>query len=163
MHHCANTGNMLIAEACLGSEAAVFVPIANADGQTALHVALERREQPLVRILAESLTQDLTDTTAALLTDALQTAAVTMPETVLSLLHTIEATVLVEYATVRTLHHRTEVIGLPEPALTALDPERKDPETFESEGADSPFGSDTGLEVDEAMERGRDFDLHLDR
>jgi hypothetical protein len=83
----------------------------------------------------ESLTPDLTDATAALLTDALRTAAVAMPEAVLSLLHAIEATVLVEHATVRTMHHRTEVIGRAESTLTSIDVEFKDPEPFESEGA----------------------------
>ena len=39
----------------------------NSEGKTALHVALERREQPLARLLAESLTPHLTDATAALL------------------------------------------------------------------------------------------------
>jgi hypothetical protein len=114
-------------------------------------VALERREQPLVRIVAECLTQDLTDTTAALLTDALQTAAVTMPETVLSLLHTIEATVLVEQATVRTLHHRTEVIGWAAPTLTPIDLELKNPEPFESEGA---AGLESAVGLDLAPWRG---------
>jgi hypothetical protein len=137
LHHCANTGNMTIAEAFLAPEAIVFVPIANADGKTALHVALERYEQPLARLLAESVTPQLTDATAALLTDALQTAARTMSEVVLPLLHAIEATVLVEHATVRTLHHRTEVIGLAAPVLTLIDLERNDPQLFESEGADS--------------------------
>jgi WD40 repeat protein len=146
LHHCANTDNMILAEACLASKTAVFVPIANAEGKTALHVALERREQLLVRMLTKRLTRDLTDATAALLMDALRTAALSMSEALLPLLNAIEALVLVEYAIVRTLHHRTEVIGLPKPALTALDPERKEPEPFESEGADG-LGSDTGLDL----------------
>jgi WD40 repeat protein len=146
LHHCANTGNTALAAACLGSEGAVFVPIANADGKTALHMALERREQPLVRVMAASLTPDVADTTAALLTDILRTAALAMPEVVLSLLHTIEATVLVEHATVRTLYHRAEVIGLLEPALTPLDVELKDPEPFESERAED-LESAAGLDL----------------
>jgi hypothetical protein len=133
LHHCANTRNVALTDACLGSAAAVFVPIANADGKTALHVAFELREQPLARVLVESLTPDLTDATAALLTDAVRTAAMTMPEVVLSLLHAIEATVLVEHATMRTMHHRTEVIGWATPTLTPIDLELKDPEPFESE------------------------------
>ena len=52
LHYCADTGNTAIAAACLGSEAAVFVPINNTEGKTALHVALEQREQPLARMLA---------------------------------------------------------------------------------------------------------------
>jgi WD40 repeat protein len=146
LHYCADTGNTAIAAACLGSEAAVFVPIANAAGKTALHVALERREQPLAQLLAESLTPHLTDATAALLMDALRTAALTMPQAVLPLLQAIEATVLIEHATVRTLHHRTEVIGLAKAALAPLDPERKDPKPFESEGADG-LGSAAGLDL----------------
>jgi hypothetical protein len=145
LHHCANTGNAALAEACLAPEA-LFVPIANADGKTALHVALERREQPLARVLAESLMLDLTDATAALVTDALRTAALTTPEAVLPLLHAIEATVLVAQTTVRTLHHRTEVIGLAEPMLTPLDLERKDLELFDSERADG-LESATGLDL----------------
>jgi hypothetical protein len=147
LHHCANTGNLTIAEACLGSEAALFVPIANSDGKTALHMALERREQPIARVLVESLTPHLTDATAALLTNALRTAALTMPEAVLPILHAIEATVLVEHATIRTLHHRTEVIGLAERAPTPIDPERKDPEPFESEGAGTGLGSAAGFDL----------------
>jgi WD40 repeat protein len=146
LHHCASTGNTALAAACLGTEAALFVPIANAEGQTALHVALERREQPLAQVLVESLTPYLIDATAALLTDTLRTAALTMPEAVLSLLHAIEAAVMVEYETVRTLHHRAEVIGLSEPTLTPLDPELKDPEPFESEGADG-LRSAAGLDL----------------
>jgi hypothetical protein len=107
LHHSASTGNMTIAEACLASAAAVFIPIANAEGKTALHVALERREQQLTLMLAKNLTPHLTDVTATLLTDALQTAALTMPEVVLSLMHHLEGTVLVEQATMHTLHHRT--------------------------------------------------------
>jgi WD40 repeat protein len=146
LHYCAKTRDTALAEACLAPEAAVFVPIANAEGMTALHVALERREQQLARTLAESLTPDLTDATAALLTDALRTAALTIPEAVLPLLHAIEATVLVEHTTVRTLHHRAEVIGLAEPALLPLDQELKDPEPFESEEAGG-LGSAAGLDL----------------
>jgi len=54
--------------------------------------------------------------------------------------------VLIEHATVRTLHYRTEVIGLAEAALAPLDPERKDPQPFESEGADG-LGSAAGLDL----------------
>jgi hypothetical protein len=147
LHHLANIGNITVMEACLCSEAAVFVPIANATSKTALHVALERRQQALARVLVENLTPDLTDATAALLTDALQTAALTMSEAVLPLLCAIEATVLVEYATARTLHHRTEVIGLAEATLTLLDPGRKDLEPFESEGASAGLGSTASLDL----------------
>jgi hypothetical protein len=108
-------------------------------------VALERREQPLARVLAESLTPHLTDATAAMLTDALRTAALTMPEAMLQLLRAIEATVLVKQATVRTMHHRTEVLGLAKPALPPLDPDLKYPEPFESErahGLESTAGLD---------------------
>jgi hypothetical protein len=94
----------------------------------------------------ESLTLDLTDATAALLTDAVRTAAVTMPEAVLSLLHAIETPVLVEHATVRTMHHRTEVIGWAKPTLTPIDLELKDPEPFESEGA-AGLESAAGLDL----------------
>jgi hypothetical protein len=97
------------------------------------------------------LTQDLADATAELLTEALQTAAVTMPEIVLSLLHAIEATVLVEHATVRTMHHRAEVIGLAEPMLTPIDLELKDSEPFESEGA---AGLESATSLDLASWRG---------
>jgi hypothetical protein len=44
------------------------------------------------------------------------------------------------------LHYRTEVIGLAEAALAPLDPERKDPQPFESEGADG-LGSAAGLDL----------------
>jgi hypothetical protein len=67
-----------------------------------------------------------------------------MSEAVLPLLHAIEATVLVEQATVRTLHHRTEVIGLSQPTLIPLDPELKEP--FETEGTDG-HGSAAGLDL----------------
>jgi hypothetical protein len=69
-----------------------------------------------------------------------------MPEAVLPLLLQIEATVLVEHATARTLHHRTEVIGFAAPRMTPLDPERKDPEPFESEGVEG-LGSAAGLDL----------------
>jgi hypothetical protein len=47
----------------------------------------------------------------------------------------------------RTLHHRTEVIGLTQATLTQIhtDPERKDPDSFESEGAHG-LGSAAGLD-----------------
>jgi WD40 repeat protein len=134
LHHCANTGNTALAAACLAPEGAVFVPIANAEGKTALHVALERREQSMARMLAEHLTPQLNDTTAALLTDVLAAAAVTMPEVVLLLLNEIQATVLIEHATVRTLYHRAEVIGLATSTLPAIaDPNVTILDTFESE------------------------------
>jgi hypothetical protein len=133
-HHCANTRNVALAAACLAPKGAVFVPIANAEGKTALHVALERREQSLAHMLAENLTPQLNDTMAALLTDVVAVAAVTMPETVLPLLNGIEATVLVEHMTVRILYHRAEVIGLATSTLPVVaDSDVVLLDTFESE------------------------------
>jgi hypothetical protein len=147
LHHCADTGNEALAAVCLAPEGAVFVPIANSEGKTALHVAFERREPSVARVIAESLTPHLNDVMAALLTGALRAAALTMPEAVLPLLNAIEATVLVEHAATRTLHRRTEVIGLAEPALIPLDPGRKDLELFESERAGAGLGSAAGLDL----------------
>jgi hypothetical protein len=136
LHHSTRTRNMALATVCLGPEAAVFIPIANNEGHTALHIAVERREQSLARVLTENLTPHLTDATAAMLTDALTKAALMMPEAVLSLLNDIEAMVLVEQGTVRTLYHRAEVIGFDTATPPAVDPDRKDDsETFESEQA----------------------------
>jgi WD40 repeat protein len=135
LHYCAKTRNAALAAACLAPARAVFVPIANTEGKTALHVAVERREQSLARVLAENLTPDLTDATAAFLTDALTKAALTMPEAVFSLLSDIEAMVLVEHTTVRTLYHRAEVIGLDVAALPMVEMDLTDADTFESEGA----------------------------
>jgi hypothetical protein len=148
MHHCVNTGNTALAAACLAPEGSVFVPIANVEGKTALHVAFERREQPLARAMAESLTPHLNDDTAALLTSALAATAMSMPEAVLPLLNAIEATVLVEHATARTLYHRPEVIGLDCVATTVtVGSDLKNPDTFESERAGPGFVSSTGLDL----------------
>jgi WD40 repeat protein len=136
LHHCANTRNVAVAAACLATEGAIFIPIANNEGKTALHLAFERREQPLVRVLADNFTPHLNDTMAALLTGVLRTAALAMPEAVLPLLRDIEATVLVEQAIVRTMHHRVELIGLTTSALPSVD--IKDLETFESEPSLDP-------------------------
>jgi WD40 repeat protein len=144
LHRCANTGNATLAAACFAPASATFVPIANHEGKTALHVALERREQSVVRTMAENLTPHLNDTTAALVTDALATAALTMPEVVLPVLNAIEPTVLVEQATMRTLYYRMEVIGLNAATLILIDdPDlAKDAHTFESERViDADLGS----------------------
>jgi hypothetical protein len=83
------------------SASAVFVPIASVEGnKTALHVAIERREPSLARVLAKNLTPDLADATATMLTDALTEAALTMPDAVLSLLNT-------PLLTIRTVYTRT--------------------------------------------------------
>jgi WD40 repeat protein len=147
LHHCANAGSMELVAACLASESAVFVPIANNQGKTALQVAFERREPLLARALAESLTPDLSDAMAALLTRALRAAALTMPEAVLPLLNAIEAMVLVEQATARTLHHRAEVIGLAVAAMVPIDSDADDSETFDPEHAESGLGSAAGLDL----------------
>jgi hypothetical protein len=137
LHHCASIRNALLAGACLAPKGAVFVPIANNEGKTALHMALELRDQSMIQILAMSLTPDLNDTTGALLTDALSTAAFTKPEAVLPILNTIEAVVVVDQVAVHTLYHRAEVIGLATAALTPIDSNFKNSETFEFEQTDS--------------------------
>jgi WD40 repeat protein len=147
LHYCANTGNVALAVACLAPEAAVFVPIANHEGKTALQTAFEQREPSVARLLAESLTPHLNDAMSVLLTSALAAAALTMPEVVLALLNAIEPMVLVKHVTMRTRHHRTEVIGLAAPALTAIGPGAKDPDTFESEREGTDLGSATSLDL----------------
>jgi WD40 repeat protein len=147
LHHCVRTRNGALAAACLAPEGALFVPIANAEGKTALHVALELNEASLARALAESLTPDLNDDRAALLTDALAEAARTMPEMVLPLLNAIEPTVLVEQAAMRTLYHRVEVIGLATAMLNPNDRNNTDSETFESEQSGHGLGSAAGFDL----------------
>jgi hypothetical protein len=98
-------------------------------------------------LLVVNLAPHLNDSASALLTDALAEAALTIPEAVLPLLHAIEATVLVKHATVRTLYHRAEVIGLATAKLTPIDPELKDPEPFESERIDPGLESGGGLDL----------------
>ena len=72
----------------------VWTPVADDDGQTALHLCVERQRKPAARTLLRRLTPQLNAPQGALLTAALRSMAAKMPDLVPEALQTIEPQVL---------------------------------------------------------------------
>eukprot|EP01052_Picozoa_sp_SAG31_P037103 SAG31_NODE_4737_length_2991_cov_1.986169_1_plen_802_part_00 len=112
LHHLARSTGAHMMKKWLGSGGAVFTPIANRNGWSALHDAIQNFNVSAVVLLLGSLSPNINAASAALLTDALRMLAVKMPRLVLSGFLAMEPSIVQRRRSFRCSIMQTMVRGL---------------------------------------------------
>jgi WD40 repeat protein len=117
LHYCARHGKAdAMSEWLYGS--AVYEPVANLRGHTALHDAILTHNSRMIRQLFQQITGNLNEKSGPLLTASLKLLAEETPELVLECLDQIESCAMQQHHTFRTYAHRREVLGVSTLAVT---------------------------------------------
>eukprot|EP01047_Picozoa_sp_COSAG01_P044077 COSAG01_NODE_3960_length_5493_cov_2.949203_2_plen_779_part_00 len=112
LHHLARKRDSVGLDAWLGGDTeCVYTPIANHDGQTALHEAISNFNVPGVVTLLGALSNNLNSASSPLLTDALIQIAERMPRLILPGFEAMEPAVVQTYNSFRCVLSEVQVRG----------------------------------------------------